>query len=142
VLNGMLPYQVAKHNKQKIEQLRERIIVFVIPDVPNTGEQRNEIRFPFQGTITNVTASCSQAGLQDTKMKVQKISLEDLEAGGDWQEAVSNIVLSPNKRTNNSNPITVKESVVNEDDFFRIFIESAGEQVKDMTINVVIEVTL
>lgn len=143
---NMIPYHLAKVNKHSIDHLKHRVIVFVIPDTPVSGIQHNEIRFPFDGKIVDVSASCSTTGQTDTFIRVEKISLEYLDdestSSTGWEEVVTDVVINYGRKTNSINPVSILSNEVTKNDYFRIVLDTVGFDIKNLTVEVVIEVTL
>jgi hypothetical protein len=135
-----LGYHNSKRNEKRIEKLKTKVVVFVIPDRIKLGTQRNEIRIPFEGIITNVYASCTTPGEARTVMRVEKIPLSVLEDGGtEWTPVADSIVLNAGEKTNSENPINIIDSNVDTDDYLRIVVEDAGLATRDIIVEVMVK---
>jgi hypothetical protein len=136
-----LGYHNSKRNEKRIDKLKTKVVVFVIPDRIKVGAQRNEIRIPFEGIITNVYASCTTPGEADTIMRVEKIPLSSLEDNltEDWATVTESVILSAGERTNNENPINIIDSNIDTDNYLRIFVEQAGLTTRDIIVEVMVK---
>lgn len=133
----MAPYHLAKTNKNKIEKLKQRAIVFIIPEGPLEGPQNTEIRFPWSGKITSVIASCVTTGTNDVILQVETVPLEQFEEES-WSVAVENIVIPAERKLNNS-AFTITNPNLNANDFVRIVVGKAGGGIRDLSIEVLVE---
>lgn len=123
-----------------------RIIVFVIPGLLRQGVQKLEIRFPFNGTITKVYASCAVLSTDPTTISVEKNSQVIIDSGNPesgWQSIFStNLTIDGNKKTNNTSqlPYVISNSIVEKNDHFRLNLISIGDGIKDLTVEVEIKI--
>jgi hypothetical protein len=136
-----LGYHNSKRNEKRIDKLKTKVVVFVIPDRIKVGAQRNEIRIPFEGIVKNVYASCTTPGEADTIMRVEKIPLSSLEdnKSEDWTTVTESVILSAGERTNSENPINIVNSDINTDDYLRIVVDQAGLTTRDIIVEVMIK---
>jgi len=113
-LINSLEYHLSKRNEKKIDKLKYKVVVFILPVKSVAGVQNNEIRFPFDGKVEDVFASCKTVGETDTIISVEKIplsSLEDISAS--WEQIVNNVVITTGKRSNNGNLINIVNNDIN-----------------------------
>jgi hypothetical protein len=138
----MLPYSLAKFNQLKIDQLANRVIVFVIPGRVKSGVQPNEIRFPWNGHVVDIYATCRVPGSTDTVLRVQKISIEDFKGISStpvgWVDVALPITLQANKKFQESD-LSFTNTEVNKNDHFRVVVEQLGTDVEDITIEVTVK---
>ncbi|MEC0276791.1 hypothetical protein [Peribacillus frigoritolerans] len=139
----MLPFGLSKFNQQKIEQLANRVIVFVIPARVKSGVQPNEIRFPWKGDVVDVYATCRVPGEIDyTLLKVQKISVQDFnETSTDpigWVDIAQNCRLDATARIVTPS-MTLVNTAVNPNDHFRVIVDELDDAIRDITLEITIK---
>ncbi|GBF32204.1 hypothetical protein DCCM_0395 [Desulfocucumis palustris] len=126
----------------------KKVIVFVIPGkVITPGIQKIEIRFPFDGEIVDVYASCSVPGTERTVLQIQKISqnnYDDLsgEPGG-WVSVLSTPLMLDRgeKSTLTGNiPAVIGVSEVTLNDHFRVDIVELGPGISDITVEIAVKI--
>lgn len=92
-----------------------------------TNTDKLIIAFPYNGIITDVLASCSVVGTNDTEIKVEKISKDDFENSIDnWNNIFStNMIIRTGKKVNDIGFVinqTNNMQNVNSEDRFRVSI--------------------
>jgi hypothetical protein len=138
-----LGYHNSKRNEKKIDKLKYKVIVFVLYELTKVGIQKNEISFPFDGRITEINASCRLAGTDvGTVMSVEKISSTDFKADGIWTKIADSVVIPVNEKTNSNVPVNISDRNINEDDYIRIVIDSAGNEMRNIVVEVIVELDL
>lgn len=134
-----------EQNIAKIEENNYRVIVFVIADLVKEGVQKAEIRFPFQGTLEGVYASCGSSGSTNTVVEIQKCSqdyIDGVDETGEWANVLSqNLTIEAAKRSSNTStaPAVIATPEVNLYDHFRLNITTAGG-LRDLTVEVKIKI--
>lgn len=123
---------------------RTRPVVFVIPDIVKQGVYNVEIRFPFSGTITDVYATCGTVGTTPTTIGIENCSASSYETDSpQWRDIFStDLTIDANKKSNlNSTiPFVLSNTNVSINDHFRINVISAGTGLKDLTIEMMVQV--
>lgn len=112
----------------------ERVIVFVIPDIVETGTQDYHIRFPFDGEILEIEASLSGVGSGDTVFNVQKSTNYV-----DWINVTDNPILIESGEHFNLESFEITEEDVSKGDIYRINVSSTLEA-KNLTVNIKIKI--
>jgi hypothetical protein len=139
-----LGYHLSKKNEKKIDRLKYKVIVFVLPEKSKLGVQRNEIRFPFKGEVHEITASCVTPGDDaDTMISIERIPMsqfEDLEA--EWIKVADNVTIPVNRKQNNSEEVNIIDKTINEDDYVRVVVDSTGEIMRNITVEVVVKLEI
>lgn len=112
----------------------ERVLVFVIPSYLNVGKQGIIARFPYDGKIVGVRAIVGNEGVSDTEIGLEKTS--DMTS---WINVLSNnlIIASNSHFDNSTSSISVADVTAGE--LFRLDIVSAGQNVQNLTVEVIIE---
>lgn len=132
-------------NRKKIDKLRTRTMVFVLPGLVIQGSQGIEIRFPQKGKIVNIYASCSTAGKTDTIIGIERCKQVDYDTNPYWVNILtSNIVLKAGERSINTSPTppVIAQDQVEEGDHFRINVYSVGEEVAGITVEIEVKVDI
>lgn len=140
---NVLNYSLSKMNQENIEQLRRKVIVFIIPENPLQGAQINEIRFPFDGKIVDVFASCSIPGTTPSTLLIETIPLADVDnLVPNWVVSVKDIELPASQRTNKNKPTTITKSLINKDDYVRVTIPTIDSGVRNITVEVIVDIEI
>ncbi len=123
----------------KAEASNERVIVFVIPGRISAGEQKVEIRFPFNGVITGVTASCRVPGSAPSTIQVEKISEADYDNNlNSWVSILSQALTLPSGKKISSSDYVIGINQVMQGDYFRLNITEVGNGIEDLTVELTI----
>ena len=132
-------------NKRKIEErLDYKTMVFIVPRFVQDGLIRTELRFPHEGRIVDVYATCGVTGSTDTHLDIEKCSDTDYNETPSWSSIFSSdLFVDANKKSSktSTNPYSLSSDVVNVDDHFRVNVVNAGEGVEDITVEVKIEIS-
>lgn len=131
----------------KIETLekslkQEKIITFVLPTI-FVGPQSIEIKFPYEGELLDVSASCSNPGATKTELWIEKCEEIFYETTPNWQSILSNKVnIDANKKSTNSstNDFTVANNIVNKNDYFRVNVANVGEGFRGLVAEIKIAI--
>lgn len=124
-----------KANSPKLE---EKVLVFVMPSL-SQGVQKVEMKFPFEGTIKEISASCAIPGLTSTSIQVEKCSQSSYNSVPNWENVLSNpLVISENLK---SVLITegINDAVVNKNDYFRLNALNVGTEIEGLTFEILVE---
>lgn len=144
----ILSYNRAVLSENKLSRFIEsgantKILVFVLPKIMNEGVQNIVMQFPYEGTITEVSAVCAKASTQgDTEIGIEKCPV-DLYAGGQGWVSVLNspIVIKEGKLSSENADISLfSDTEVNSHDYYRINIPSLGEDSEGFTIQMVVKI--
>jgi hypothetical protein len=144
-IKGLDRNETLKENITRIEEKSYKVIFFVISDLVKEGVQKSEIRFPFEGNLEEVYASCSDAGASDTIIELQKCSqdyIDGIVGAEDWKSVLSqNITIEANKKSSNTStlPAVISTSKVDINDHFRLNIINAGG-LRNLTVEVKIKI--
>lgn len=112
----------------------ERVIVFIIPDIVESGIQDPHIEFPFDGEILEIKASISSVGVGDTVFNVQK-SIDYVE----WTDVTDKPITIELGKHFNSEGFEIVEKDVSKGDIYRVNITDTLEA-KNLTINIRIKI--
>ncbi|MCY8015514.1 hypothetical protein [Bacillus haynesii] len=132
-------------NKRRIEKIDDKVMVFIIPSIVKVGEVHTELRFPYQGKVLDVYASCGTPGLKRTVIDIEKCTQSDYDTTPSWKSIFTDkLVIEANKKSSRSSnvPYTLKPAFdkVSENEHFRVNINEAGEGVKDITVELVVQI--
>jgi hypothetical protein len=119
-----------------------KTIVFVLPDAVATGIAPIEVRFPFDGNIRSIYASCGTSGTASTVLKIEKCSDVDYEASPVWTNIfTTDLTIDAGKKSSKSStiPYVLQTPTVNMNDHFRVNVDSIVGA-KDFVIEVIIEI--
>ena len=110
------------------DYFKTKTIVFVVPDVIQTGTQNIIIKFPYNGVIVDCSASLEVEGTDDTIIDIEKISIDDFKNKLSWKSILSSPLKIGygDKTDDGSYEIIDTEKIVNQNDYFRINIKKAG----------------
>lgn len=139
-----LAYNRATLNNRRIKRLDEKAMVFVVPSIIQVGVVGIETRFPYAGRIVDVYATCGTVGIGDTKIDLERCSQEDYDSSPNptWESMLSNpITIDGNMKSNktSSSPYSLLHESVNLNDHFRINLLEVAAGIKDITVEVVVE---
>lgn len=115
----------------------EKIIVFSFQK-PVLGAQKVEIKFPFQGYITEISASLAVSGNTNTTFQVQKCSQENYEDNLVWENVGNELTILQNKKIVDYT-FSDSESIVTLNDYFRVDIKELGQNIEGLTLNIKIK---
>lgn len=119
-----------------------KTMVFVLTRVPDGGLAKMEMRFPYEGEITEVYASCSQAGSTRTVFQIEKCSQDSYDSGSPVWENIfyDDLVIDAGEKSSRTSdtPYTLQTTTVNKDDHFRINVVEKGDGVEGVTIELVV----
>lgn len=124
-------------------ELKTKTIVFVLTDNINVGLQDVEIRFPYDGIIRDVHANCGNAGTTMTEIAIEKCSESDYDWSQNWVNIFStNLTIDANKKTSKSSTTqyVLSTDTVNKNDYFRINVINSGMEIKNLIIEINIEI--
>ncbi|GAA0376626.1 hypothetical protein [Bacillus horti] len=132
-------------NSIKINSLKARTMVFVLPGHLASSASGIELRFPEKGRIVDIYASCSTRGSTDTIMTIEKCNQIDYDTNPYWVNILSsNIILNAHSKSTNTSaslPIAVQPNV-EKNDHFRINVLSVGQGIAGVTVEVVVELDI
>lgn len=120
-------------------------MVFIVPSIVQVGEVKTELRFPYEGKIVDAYATCGVTGLTRTVIQIEKCTEGDYNTTPIWNSIFSqDIVIDPNHKSNKTSatPYNVGATYTNvaPNDHFRLNITEVGTGVKDITVELVVEV--
>ncbi|MFF2889465.1 hypothetical protein [Paenibacillus sp. NPDC057967] len=119
-----------------------KTMVFVVSKV-RAGKVKVGLRFPYKGVITAIHADCEVEGIDDTEISIEKCSHQEFTTTPSWTNILqTNLVIDGGERSSDTSnsPHTVADTEVNEDDHYRLVIESVGEGIEGLTVQLVIRV--
>jgi len=130
---------MSKDDYQKLKsfpvELKDRVLVFVLPSYLGIGVQGVLGRFPFDGEIVSIRAFCGTAGTTDTLISIEKST--DLI---NWTLILSNNLRIKAGNNFDDNSCVVQTTDVSQGDIFRINVLQSGENAKDFTIEIKIKI--
>lgn len=138
-----LPFPRLDDRLDHIQQRAEtKTMVFVINRV-FLGVAKLEMRFPFDGQITEVYASCAKAGTGRTVFQIEKCSQADYDTAPNWVNIFSSdLVIEDGEKSSKTSttPYTVSIPQINKDDHFRINVTEVGDGIEGVTIEVMVTI--
>lgn len=143
-LMDYMGYNRAKLNSRRINKVSKKVMVFIIPSLVKAGPVQTEVRFPYRGKLINSYASCGTSGTTPTTIDIEKCDQEAYDTTPRWESVFHNkITIDANNKSNRTStePYSFKPffETVNEDDHFRVNVVEAGEGVRDITVELVVE---
>lgn len=118
-------------------EFRTKTIVFVMPlSVFKTGIQNIRIPFPYKGKIKRITGICTEYGLSDTYIQIQKIPKNNLQ-NDTWMNVFNDgfeLRFKSNEYLSTDGSFLNVE--INKDDLFRLNIKKVAGDIKNITINI------
>lgn len=134
-----LPYFSIDDRLDHIQERAEvKTMVFVLNRV-FLGVAKLEIRFPFDGKIQEVYASCAKSGNGKTVFQIEKCSQVNYDSTPSWKNIFQdNLVIDKNEKSSNTAHPTyiLAEDTIIKDDHFRIHIAELGEGIEGVTIEI------
>jgi hypothetical protein len=134
-LDGLMSKDDYKKLKSLPVELKDRVLVFVLPSYLSNGIQGVIARFPFNGTIVSVKAFCGTTGLTDTFINVEKSI--DLQT---WTSVLASDLTIPAGSYFDNNSHSISNTTVQQGEFFRINVLQSGDGIKDVTVEVIIKI--
>lgn len=126
-----------------INQKTSKTIIFIFNGVIKNGVQPIEIKFPYEGQIQHVYASCvNPPTSSDLVIQIEKISEAGYENNGIWDNIfLTNLTIDKDKKSNISSqtPYEFKDINVNKNDVFRVNIINSGEA-QNLTVEIKIAI--
>ncbi|ALA07176.1 hypothetical protein SECTIM467_46 [Brevibacillus phage SecTim467] len=119
-----------------------KTMVFVLSRVFE-GVAKFVMRFPYNGDITEVYASASNAGIADTVFQIEKCSQDSYDSPSPLWENIfnDNLTIDANERSSKTSdkPHSVAITKINKDDHFRINVVGLGKGIEGVTIELVVK---
>lgn len=127
-----------------VSELKNRTIVFCLGKKTQKIIYPMMIQCPNNFYIHNITGVCSDSGLRsDTKIVIQKINYYDFHMNKDtWTNIIDEtnpIVFKSNRNTIEEN-YKITNAIISKDDLLRIKVLDADDNIKDITINININI--
>ncbi|MCZ4246921.1 hypothetical protein BXO87_02115 [Bacillus sp. GZB] len=137
-------YNREQLNSRRIRKVSRKVMVFIIPSLVKVGPVQTEVRFPYKGRLINSYASCGTSGTTPTTIDIEKCAQEAYDTTPRWESVFQNkISINANNKSNRTStkPYSFKPSfeTVYENDHFRVNVIEAGEGVRDITVELVVE---
>lgn len=134
-------------NSRRIHKLDDKVMVFIVPSIVQVGVVRTELRFPYKGKIIDAYATCGTTGLSNTTIEIEKCSQADYDSTPSWESIFySPLIIDSNKKSNRTSatPYVLKPTSipVNVDDHFRLNMVGVGTGIKDITVELVVELEI
>lgn len=121
--------------EQRLNSVK-KVITFVIPGSPLGGAQKVDIRYPFDGTITEVYASCGTQGISPSTITVQKCTHFHFTSNPVWTDVAT---IDFTAYSNSCSDIQILDSTVTANDHFRLFMTALGAGFGDITVEITVE---
>ncbi|MEB9739350.1 hypothetical protein COK36_29700 [Bacillus cereus] len=142
-----IAYNRAHLNNRRIRKLDDKVMVFVVPSIVQVGIVRTELRFPYEGELVDAYVTCGTMGESKTCIDIERCSQSSYDTTPIWHSILADELVIDGKSKSNrtsSTPYSFKPSqlAVNRDDHFRINIKEVGKGVKDITVELVVELAL
>lgn len=139
-----LSYNRALLNTRRIQRLYDKVMVFIVPSIVQVGVVRTELRFPYKGKLLNAYATCGTKGSERTVIDIERCSQLDYDTNPVWSSVFSNpLVIDANHKSNrtSTSPYSFKSNSTNvsKDDHFRLNMLAVGNGVRDITVELVVE---
>ncbi|OBR67754.1 hypothetical protein A7K91_08445 [Paenibacillus oryzae] len=126
-----------------IEQRAEsKTMVFVLGKVKQ-GKVKMGLRFPYQGIVTAVHADCEAPGATETVIAIEKCSHQDFTSVPVWTNMLANsLVIEGGQRSSDTSqtPSVISVANVQKNDHYRLSIDSAGDGIEGLTVQLVVKV--
>ena len=139
--DGDIPFYRLDNRLDYIQQRAEsKTMVFVLNRV-FSGVAKLEIRFPYEGQITEVYGSAMKPGATRTVFKIEKCSQEDYDTTPVWTDILGkDLTLDPDEKSSNTaaSPYAIAIPKIEKNDHFRINVAELGEGIEGVTIELVV----
>ncbi|MGW9526181.1 hypothetical protein ACWHAM_00245 [Paenibacillus terrae] len=122
------------------ERAEAKTMVFVLERVP-LGPCKYEMRFPFEGKIKEIYASCGVYGTSKSEFSIEKCSQLDYETLPSWTNIFSrNLTIQAGEKSSNTSPLPyiLSDPIIHKNDHFRINTHVVGEGLKGLTLEIVV----
>lgn len=126
------------------EKLDYKTMVFIVPRFVQNGIIRTELRFPHEGKIVDVYATCGIEGTTTTHIVIEKCSGMDYDNQPVWDSIFTDdLFIDANKKSSRTalTPYSLTSDVIEPDDHFRINVVNAGDGVEDITVEIHVEIS-
>lgn len=134
-------------NDRKLRRIDDKVMVFIVPSIVQLGVVQTEVRFPYSGKIIDAYATCGTVGGNNTVIDIEKCSQSDYDTNPVWTSIFTNkLTIDGNKKSNrtSTSPFAVNPNykTVNPDDHFRLNMLEVGLGVKNITVELVVELNI
>lgn len=142
-----LAYNRAQLNNRRIKRIDDKVMVFIVPSIVQVGVVRTELRFPYKGKILDAYATCGTPGSSRTAISIEKCTQAAYDMTPIWESIFGNqLIIDAKHKSNRTStaPYSLRPSAVNvnQDDHFRLNMQTVGTGVKDITVELVIELAI
>ncbi|OPH47574.1 hypothetical protein BC351_10300 [Paenibacillus ferrarius] len=122
------------------DYFRTKTITFMFASVIDTGLQEIEIKFPYHGEITDITASCSTEGSDVTEIEIEKASEADYKAKNPWANILSrNVSIHYGEKVDDhERQIVIPQ--VNKNDYFRVNVKKIGTGLANLVVQIEVKI--
>ncbi|WP_151734144.1 hypothetical protein [Paenibacillus tengchongensis] len=138
-----IPFQHLDDRLDYIQQKAEsKTMVFVLNRV-FLGIAKMEMRFPYEGQITEVYVSAMKPGADRTVFQIEKCSQADYDRSPGWMNIFSSdLIIGPGAKSSNTSaePYAVAYPRIAMNDHFRINVAELGAGIEGVTIEVLVTV--
>ncbi|GCD11788.1 hypothetical protein [Clostridium tagluense] len=117
-----------------------KTVVFILAEDIRIGSQGVYVQMPFNGTIADIRGFCKTTGADNTVLKIEKASESDFLADT-WTSMFKineNLIIPTNSRVSLS--YSLLNTIINRNDYLRINIVDVGIGIRDITIQVNINI--
>lgn len=134
-------------NERRIRRVDEKVITFSFSSLSQEETIKKNFRFPYDGTIKDIYASCGTTGGDETVITIEKCTQSDYDVIPVWEAILSDPVTIKSNRHSSSTADSTYSfkpggEVVNANDHFRISpvkLGGASEIVVEIKIELVID---
>ncbi|QDX94031.1 hypothetical protein EEL30_18080 [Brevibacillus laterosporus] len=135
------PHPTLDDRLDDIERRMETKTMIIVMNRVTTGLFKLDMRFPYDGIISEVYASCAKAGTERTVLQVAKCSQASYDAAQEWTNIFKNdLVFDANSSSTktSSSPYSLKDPNVEKGDHFRVNVVELGKGIEGVVLEVVI----
>lgn len=119
---------------------KTRTVVFVVPGQLDTGSNGSLVQFPWNGKVTNISASLEIAGTDSTEIIIEKISKDGFENAEPWTNILSRSIFIDYGERVDDGSHEIADDTVNANDYFRINVLRAGISAENLVVTMQIQI--
>lgn len=139
--NTQVSHSTLNERLNQIQELAEcKTIVMVLSKV-RAGTSQFEIRFPYEGIITDVYASCAKEGVERSVFQVELCSQKNYILTPKWENIFTqDLIIDAHEKSSltSSEPHSMRITRVKKDDHFRVRVTEVGQGIEGVTIEIMI----
>jgi len=122
------------------DYFKTKVITFVFASTVDVGIQEAEIKFPYQGEIVGVSASCSTEGNDITEIDIEKVNELDFINKNPWSNVLSRRLLIPYGSKVDDQQAAIALPQVTKNDYFRVNVKQVGQGLSSLIVQIEVKI--